>query len=126
DPAQYSDQGSATMTQDEEDFQHWLDYMDDGIEEFFAMLPAQVRDRLDYSIDSLDVLEAWLLERYPNPDAAVQTSETLYLDGAARYIGETFHKIIGACWQVGAKGGLWDGWNIVTDFRTGPGESCPL
>ncbi len=40
----------------------WRDEMDEVLAEFFALLPASVRGALDYSIDSMDVLEAWLLD----------------------------------------------------------------
>ena len=46
------------MTEIEEEFQHWLDYMDDALDEFTARLPDEVSGRLDYSVESLDVLEA--------------------------------------------------------------------
>jgi hypothetical protein len=113
------------MKLDDDDFQYWLFYMDDALEEFFEMLPASVRERLDYSIDSLDVLEAWLLERYPNPEAAVETSETLPLDGAARYIGETFRKTIGGRWWVDPEGEIMNGLPLIVDCRTSAGGDCP-
>jgi truncated hemoglobin YjbI len=114
------------MKLDDDDFQYWLAHMDDALEEFFETLPAHVRDRLDYSIDSLDVLEAWLLERYPNPEAALQKSETLRLDGAARYIGETFCKTIGGYWWVDPKGEIMRGMPLIIDCRTGKGGMCPV
>jgi hypothetical protein len=114
------------MTSAEDDFHYWVDYMDDALEEFFAMLPAHIRDRLDYSIDSLDVLEGWLLERYPCCDDTRREGEALPLDGAARYIGETYRKIIGGRWWADPKEKIMDGLPLIVDCRTSACGICPL
>jgi len=48
-----------------EEFQDWLDHMEEALDAWLDRLPEEVRDKLDFSIDSLDALEGWLLERYP-------------------------------------------------------------
>ena len=84
----------------EDDFEYWLADMDDALERFFPQLPEAVRSKLDYSSASLDVLESWFLERYPNMDAVLQKSESLTLDGVSRYVGETFRKQFGGHWEM--------------------------
>ena len=83
-----------------ETFEIWLADMDDAIAHFAANLPASTREALDFSPSSLDSLEAWLLQRYRNTDAMLSPQESLWLDGAARYIGETFRKAIGGRWEI--------------------------
>jgi len=84
----------------EEQFQDWLAHMDDAHEAFLVRLPAEVRERLDGSPDSLGVLEAWLLERYPTMDTILEDEEASHLDGAARYVGEVFRKALGGHWRL--------------------------
>ena len=85
----------------EEQFQTWLAHMDDALEAFLARLPAEIRDRLDGSPESLGVLEAWLLERYPTMDAILEEDEEAsHLDGAARYVGDVFRKALGGHWRL--------------------------
>jgi len=50
--------------------------------------------------DSLGVLEAWLLERYPTMDTILEDEKASHLDGAARYVGEVFRKAIGGHWRL--------------------------
>ena len=84
----------------QEQFQDWLAHMDDALEAFLARLPAEVRERLDGSPESLGVLEPWLLERYPTMDAILEDEEASHLDGAARYVGEVFRKALGGHWRL--------------------------
>ena len=121
-------QRTESREESERGFHAWLDYMADGLNEFFERLPAEVRDKLDYSVESLDVLEAWLLARYPDTDHAMQKSETLILDGAARYIGETFLQHIGGRWDMELDDLTYIFFCIpqITDFRLGMGPICPL
>lgn len=85
---------------DQEQFQYWLAHMDDALEEFLARLPAQVRGALDYSPASLDVLESWLLDRYPSVSAIMSDAAQDDHDGAARYVGEVYRKALGGRWRI--------------------------
>ena len=90
----------ATEIDSAEQFEYWLAHMDDALAEFFARLPDGMRDKLDGSAASLDVLEQWLLERYPSPAEIMADSELPILDGASRYVGEVFRKNIGGRWRI--------------------------
>lgn len=74
--------------------------MNDALTYFLASLPDEVSQQLDYSPASLNVLESWLLERYPNPDAIIERYEHIRCDDIGRYIGETFVKSLGGFWDV--------------------------
>ena len=83
-----------------EEFEFWLSDMDDALERFFGRVPSAIRSRLDFSPESLDVLEAWVLERYASTDALVKPEAKETVDGLARYVGETYRKAIGGKWEI--------------------------
>jgi hypothetical protein len=83
-----------------DDFELWLMDMDDAIDRFLDQVPADVRARLDFSAESLDVLEAWLRQRYPTLEALLEESEKEILDGAARYVGQTLREHLGGRWDI--------------------------
>ena len=60
-------------------FAAWMGGMDVLLDEFLARLPDEIAGRLDYSIESLDVLEAWLLDRYPASKAVVDDPDVTRL-----------------------------------------------
>jgi len=111
-----------------EDFEYWLADMDDAIERFFDSVPSEIRGRLDFSPGSLDVLEAWILERYASTDAMLARSESRVADGLARYIGETFRKNIGGRWELRLDDPkyVFYGKPQVTGFWDKPTPVCPL
>jgi hypothetical protein len=83
-----------------DDFEYWLFDMDDALERFFSQLPPDLATRLDYAPGSLDVIEQWILSRYTDAKALLAEPEAAWLDGAARYIGETFRKTLGGMWEI--------------------------
>ena len=85
-----------------------------------------VRRKLDYSPASLDVLEAWLLARYPDGDAARAETEVLLLDGVARYVGETFRKNVGGQWWFDLDGWTHEGLPQIAGIAEGLPPVCPL
>jgi hypothetical protein len=88
------------MTAEDRDlFESWLAHMDDALAEFFARLPSALTDTLDYAPPSLDRLEAFLLERYPDI-RSIKADPEPYLDGAARYVGEVYRRNIGGRWRI--------------------------
>nr|MDQ2731634.1 hypothetical protein [Armatimonadota bacterium] len=56
--------------------------------------------RLDYSSESLNVLEAWILDRYQTIGAMMDRYELTRTDDIGRYIGEVFRKHLGGKWDV--------------------------
>ncbi len=102
-----------------DDFEFWIIHMDDALDEFFDQLPQDVRRNLDYSPRSLDVLERWLLDHYSGSQALLVPSESKTLDGAARYIGETFRKTIGGYWTIDLDNpkNVFFGLPVLTGYR---------
>lgn len=84
----------------EELFQYWLSDMDDAINLFFSRLPQLVVQDLDYSKSSLLIIAKWLIENYQTINSIKKDSEKQILDGAARYIGQTFRKHLGGKWII--------------------------
>ena len=83
-----------------DDFESWLVDMDDALERFVDALPQEVAQRLDFTPGSLDALEEWILDRYESTDQMLVASEAATVDGLARYVGETFRKVIGGRWGI--------------------------
>ena len=58
-----------TMEESQQVFTDWLAAMDQRLAWLRGQVPADLAAKLDYSLESLDPLENWLLERYPpGPD----------------------------------------------------------
>ncbi|MBS3187095.1 hypothetical protein N8H41_08885 [Pseudomonas vlassakiae] len=79
-------------------FEYWLMDMNDAIDRFLHSFPTGDREQFDYSIASLDYLEAWLLRRYENFDALKPKDQAAIIDGAARYVGQVFRRHLGGKW----------------------------
>jgi hypothetical protein len=85
---------------DEEGFEGWLLFVDDTIQQLLDELPKEISQRLDFTPESLDVLEGWLLGKYDSPAAILQPSENWFLDRAAKYVGETTRRAVGGEWGI--------------------------
>ncbi len=83
-----------------DEFEYWLASMDDFLEQFIAQFPEEDQLRLDYSPSSLDIVEAWILNSYPNTNAMLSLSESQAVNRAACYVGETFRKKMEGKWDI--------------------------
>lgn len=83
-----------------EDFEYWLFEMDEAIQEFKNKLDQSISSRLDFTLESLDILESWILKQYNSPKDILEREEMETLDGLARYVGETYRKLIGGYWEI--------------------------
>ncbi|TLV00041.1 hypothetical protein [Dyadobacter luticola] len=81
-------------------FECWLIEMDDALDSFIASFPESIRQGLNFSVESLDSLEEWLLNRYDNLSETKVKEEAMIIDGLARYVGETFRKALGGKWTI--------------------------
>ncbi len=89
---------------DQKSFQRWLQReLNPYLYRFLAMLPDDTRAKLDFSPGSLDVVEAWLIHRYPSPHPLMLPGSLSAWQGAAAYIGETMRRILGGQWSVDLK-----------------------
>ena len=108
-------------------FQHWLVDMDDALERFLADVPDTIATKLDYTSTSLDVLESWLLGSYESVEAMLEPDQSARIDGAARYVGETFRRELGGQWalRLGDPSKVFYGLPELTGFRMRT-PLCPL
>jgi hypothetical protein len=114
----------ATATQEElEKFEQYLFEMDDVLSAFVSDARREGID-LDYSIESLDRLEALALSKSKDGADAVE----LLKSRAARYLGEVFRKHSGGRWQLCLEDPkyLYFKLPVVTGYAAVPMEFCPI
>lgn len=114
------------MTATRDDFEFWLFEMDDCLAEFICSLPTDISAKLDYSADSLSILETWLLSQYENVHKVLKDSEKLTLDMTARYVGETFRKKLGGIWNIDLKNKKNVYYRMPVIERPGSWIECPI
>jgi hypothetical protein len=109
-------------------FEFWLMNMDDAIENFLQSVPADIASRLDFSDLSLDALEAFILETYPDIAAIKSPGEAKSVDGMARYVGEVFRKNLGGRWFIdySEKNNAFYGLPQLKDMKGQVAQICPL
>ncbi|AJE85096.1 hypothetical protein SLNWT_4720 [Streptomyces albus] len=52
----------------------------------------------DYSLNSLDILEEVLLDRYPDRSSVKAPENSEFTEGAVRYLGETWRRNVSSRW----------------------------
>jgi hypothetical protein len=78
----------------------WRKTVQENIQEFLSDLPPQDRENLNYSIESLDTLENWIITTYPETMTKEEESNTFIHVGVMYYIGEVYRKYLDAYWNV--------------------------
>lgn len=114
------------MTATRADFEHWLFEMDDRLEEFVSVLPSTLSTQMDYSADSLSLLEEWLLTKYGSVDEILKESEKQMLDMLARYVGETLRKNVGGIWNIDLKNKKNVYYRMPVIEKQGNWTECPV
>ncbi len=89
------------MTYTQEDFQEWIFQIEFKMDYFTSEFAQEQNLTLDYSMQSLDDLEAWLLTHYDNHHILMEDKKLL--DYLTVYIGETFRKHLGGKWFIDLK-----------------------
>jgi hypothetical protein len=98
-----------TDATDDQVFVDWLEAMHPRLSRFEDfLLPANVIHEdgteepflRDYSRKSLEQLEQFILDRWPTQAAFLEESDTDFIDGATRYIGETLLRAYGGGWHL--------------------------
>jgi hypothetical protein len=74
----------------EDNYAWWLNIMPDEMPRL-SILPKDVRNRLDYSLGSLDVIEKYIADNYTAEEIRDRRNR-FACDIFIRYIGETFRK----------------------------------
>ena len=85
----------------QENFQEWLILIDFKMDFFTEEFAKEQNLTLDYSIESLDKLEGWILANYDDIKKLIDDGKML--DYLTVYIGETFRKHLGGKWYIDLK-----------------------
>jgi hypothetical protein len=110
-------------------FEGWLAHMGDFLEEFRASYPAETAAKLDYSLESLEAIEALVLTEFPTYEATLPASAAQRLNLFAIYVGETLRKQAGGKWDIPLDDPDYVWFNLPVISGCGPhgnGEACPL
>ena len=75
------------------DFECWLWDMPNAINGFIYRMPKEIAEKLDFSMESLNIVEKHLLDVYQN-SKQIMDEPSYILDGYAIYVGETFIKVL--------------------------------
>ena len=81
-----------------ENFEEWIILIPFKMEYFTNTFAVENNLKLDYSMESLDELEKWILSNYKKVNDLIEDRKTL--DYLTVYIGETFRKYIGGKWYI--------------------------
>lgn len=89
------------MAYTQDDFQEWIFFIGFKLDYITGEFAQKQNLNLDYSIDSLDTLENWILNNYDEIKKLIEDRQML--DYLTVYIGETFRKHIGGKWFIDLK-----------------------
>lgn len=89
------------MAYTQENFQEWLILIDFKMDFFTEEFAKEQNLTLDYSLESLDKLESWILANYDDIKKLIDDEKML--DYLTVYIGETFRKHLGGKWYIDLK-----------------------
>jgi hypothetical protein len=85
--------------QHDELFQEWLELMHPRMARFEDVTMPRAWPR-GHSRESLVALERYMLDRWPDKDSFAQEQDTDFMDGATRYVGESYLRLGGGGWFV--------------------------
>jgi hypothetical protein len=81
------------------EFGEWVRSAPERIGALLVILPDSVKQQMDYSLNSLDVLGEWLVETYPRSEHISQDSRPIG-EWIMTYVGETFLRQAGGQWVI--------------------------
>ena len=88
----------STVQEKRDQFEWWLTCIPDKVEALIDRLPPEVGSKLNYSLESLSLLEKHLIENYT---VESMTKDKEFWDCLASYIGTTYRRLIPkAGWQI--------------------------
>jgi len=87
-----------------EEFEIWLFEMDNALDDLFELFKEKDLEELKkYSLDSLNIIEEWLLIKFNLPDEILEKSNKIILDSSSRFIGEVIRKKVSGKWSIELK-----------------------
>ena len=114
------------MSLTRDDFEQWLFEMDERLDEFIGNVPRNVSMKMDYSVESLSLLENWLLTKYRSNNEILKDSEKQLLDMVARYVGEALRKNLGGVWNIDLKNKSSVYYELPVIEKQGCWTECPV
>lgn len=109
------------------EFEGWLAQMEEQLAHFLNSFEDSVKEKLDFTPESFDVLEAMLLTTFSNSFQLNSPQVNNFVDYLARYIGETIVRNINAKWELelsDPKDELY-GMPIIVDSEGNEFIACP-
>lgn len=83
-----------------ENLEAWITFIPDKVTSLKKVLPAEVSNRLDYSAQSLDLIEQFLLDKFVREDFTKNENKDL-LDQLASYLGTTCRRNwVNSFWDI--------------------------
>jgi len=86
----------------EEGFQYWIFSISDDLEDLVEELKEKGVS-LDFSRDSLDTLEKWVLTNFESKEELMKEENKFLLDKISKYIGEVFRAQLDGKWNIELK-----------------------
>lgn len=81
----------SSIQEKRDQFQWWLTCIPDKVETLHDELPSQISSKLDYTLDSLQMLENYLIQNY-TVDIIMKRKDLW--DALASYVGTSFRRLI--------------------------------
>lgn len=97
----------------DDQFEGWLEAMDPRLARFedFLMPTSWTKG---FTRESLEELEQYMLERWPDRESFQDEGDSDWIDGAMRYIGEAYLRIAGGGWYLENKpGAVFSGQPVI-------------
>ncbi|ARS42231.1 hypothetical protein CA265_22250 [Sphingobacteriaceae bacterium GW460-11-11-14-LB5] len=83
-----------------DDFEEWLFSLPDKQQEFKTLFFDKTGVKLDYSIEALDDIEAWLLNSFEKKEDLLKEDNKHLLDLIVSYVGGIFRENLNAKWDI--------------------------
>lgn len=83
-----------------DEFEYWLFHKNNHEQAFIEFMKMFHKIDLDYSSDSVNLLENWFLNRYTDLDSALRYDQISILSGASLYVGSYLHDKIGGKFTI--------------------------
>lgn len=83
-----------------EDFEEWLFAMSEKLEEFGDFFERETNKKLNYSPQSINDVEEWLLIKFSSTEEILRAEHQYTLDLVSRYVGETFRENLHGKWDI--------------------------
>lgn len=88
-----------SLEEKKEGFQLWIFTISDDLEELIIDFNKKGIN-LDYTIDSLDTIENWILQNFQSVEILIADENKFLLDKLSKYVGEIFIKNTGGGWHL--------------------------